>query len=50
MAETKVRRAGADNCFANGERRALENVREAMLYFMEWRGWGREEGFVLGGL
>ncbi len=32
MAETKVRRAGALNCFANGERRALENVREAMMY------------------
>lgn len=37
MAETKVRRAGALNCFANGERRALDNVREAILYKMEWR-------------
>ena len=32
MAETKVRRAGALNCFANGERRALEICREAMMY------------------
>lgn len=32
MAETKVLRAGALNCLVNGERRALENVRDAILY------------------
>lgn len=32
MAETKVLRAGTLSCFANGERRALENVRDAILY------------------
>jgi hypothetical protein len=37
MAETKVLRAGALNCFINGERRALENVRDAILYD-EWSG------------
>lgn len=31
IAETKVLRAGALSCFVNGERRALENVREAIL-------------------
>jgi hypothetical protein len=30
MAETKVRRAGALSCLVNGERRALEKVREAI--------------------
>lgn len=30
-AETKVRRAGTLNCFANGERTALESVREAIV-------------------
>jgi len=30
MADTKVRRAGALSCLVNGERRALEKVREAI--------------------
>ena len=37
MAETKVLRAGALSCLVNGERRALENVRDAILYVgVEW--------------
>ena len=31
IAETKVLRVGATICFANGERRALENAREAIV-------------------
>ena len=31
MADTNVLHAGALNCLVNGERRALENVREAIL-------------------
>jgi hypothetical protein len=44
MAETKVLRAGARSCFANGDRRALENVREAILNGFGWSGVGWERG------
>jgi hypothetical protein len=44
MAETKVRRAGALSCLANGDRRALENVREAIMnvFWVEWSVGGGE--------
>lgn len=42
IAETKVLRAGALSCFANGERRALENVRDAIFLLIEWRDVGCE--------
>jgi len=36
MAETKVLRAGALSCLANGERIALDNVLEAIFRILEW--------------